>query len=538
MDDVYMGGVGANKFVAKVRDYITDTETFTTYKVISLNADYTPNTIEIRPSYMTGIIPSSDVVFGSLSGLDSVGYLVYLDKTTMPYTLNVDTHLLVTHPDAAYAKVFHGSDTTLSGEVISRIYDGSNNFVTDNVPLASIAVNNHTNIAVKTLMTCKTTKNMMDRDMVTVVIYTAGGTVVDKKICFVENTGFIRDLNSAERMISHIELISGLMSSTTSFQVDAPIGMELSAINFECKVWYTDGFNTTLPIDGNKVALYGLADQSATIEGHTTGLSLRYKLGASEQTTMITGGVGANRSITQNYRIKVTATRPSSTVKLFAFPEWDSVNLRYNLRWFMTSLDRVLWRDVTNQVVIVTPIGGFDGTLMNAVQNLSVQLNLFDVSAVFDNLIISQTTSVTLRDITNAVPWVVKHKNFAGQPEQSGNIRAIRVSSSSINLGSGAVDLPEWLTRFYLNSAPLLNTSAELTPPTPTHFRVYKRNGSVIAPITSHLTTANWDDNVSVAMGVGQTLDINKSLTVVFYREASMGNYIELGLAHVLIKAS
>ena len=78
----------------------------------------------------------------------------------------------------------------------------------------------------------------------------------------------------------------------------------------------------------------------------------------------------------------------------------------------------------------------------------------------------------------------------------------------------------------------------ELTVPTPTHMRIYKKNGSTISPITSHLSTANWNANIPVSLGIGETIDLLKSLTVVFYSETGMSTYIELGLAHVLIKAS
>lgn len=90
------GTPGQGRYVPKVDDYVIDPDTFTTWKVTSLDNDTLyPTMVQIRPANMSFSISETDVLFGVGPGTQSDTYRAYLDKSVTPYVLNVDRRLKI-----------------------------------------------------------------------------------------------------------------------------------------------------------------------------------------------------------------------------------------------------------------------------------------------------------------------------------------------------------------------------------------------------------------------------------------------------------
>ena len=174
------------------------------------------------------------------------------------------------------------------------------------------------------------------------------------------------------------------------------------------------------------------------------------------------------------------------------------------MRWFMLDLTRQTMFDATAAVRYNNNTAAFDPALMNAAQNLSVHVNLRDVSGIFKPYIHTQTMTVILKEpgtvTTPVTHWLVA--TDSGQNPYYGEglyakAQMVNANLWKVRLGSGKLTQTEWLNAVYFDSKPLVDRNIETKAPTPTHFRIFKGAQTLEFPILS------WNDELSLNFETG-----------------------------------
>lgn len=524
LEEIYDGNQGANRYVPKVNDYVEDSVGFITYIVTAIDPVTLKSTLlPINRNNNNGSISYEDVIIGVGPGTQADTYRIYLDTSITPHILAVDIRLKVAGTMASYAKIFRGTNLSSTGKVISFLYDTNGNFLTQNVPLELVAIDSHVNHSIKTVSVCYTNESLSDGELVTVVIYTAEGHVVSRRQMLVENTSFIRSLNSSQKYISHISLKSPFLSSTDENTLMYPINVPMQAFNMIGVVHYSDNSTMELPVDGGKFKVLGLERYIATVVGQELKLVLSYSLSPGE---ICYGAVtGDGKFVTQPYRLVTTNQIGAYTVKLYCYPVWVDNNTGYRLKWYMYNLDRDTRFDVTPFVRTNDNTPSFLPKTYGVAQNLSVRLNLRDVSGIFNSYIHVQNIQITLRD-----PGTARQTNWTigfepNQDPQYGvglhadtKMRAANLSDVVISFGSVSKD--DWLNRIYYASKPITDKVREIKPPEPDFFAIVTETNRYEYPI------GMWNNPIQVPT----VLNPNETLFIEFFKRTASTDIL-LGIA-------
>ena len=532
LHEIYQGLEGTSQttgrtlYVPKLKDYVIDVNTYTTYIVDELNpVTLVPTLREIRAANMSFLMSESDVLFGVGPGRQAELMRAYINTTSIPYTLTIDQLLRVGGSMTAYAKIFKGGDIAGTGEVVSKMYDAAGNFVSENVPLEKVEIDDHTNYAWKVVQQCYCTHNLVDNEVLTVVFYASNGTVVSKSQVLVENTSYIRSLNVSKKYITHIALESPFISPGNDYQIDYPLNVPKNSVNMEGVVYYSNGDTKRLPVNNSKFSLLGYDQFLSTIVGQKLDLVLRYTLD-NDEISFANHSV-QDKYITQPYQLNVVNPNNSYTVKLYAYPEWSDTVQGYILRWWMLNLDRNFFIEVTGMVNFDSSTGAYDPTLYGTIQRKQVSINLKTVSGAFRPFIHTQVIEATLfgRPEEWRTPWLVSHESVATRPNYGEDLIAKKIDVSEINISADIFDKDEWLQRVYGMTYPLVNPSTELAPPKPTHFALGIDGTWHDFPLDS------WNKNLATLVGV----NVGHTALIKFIKRTSTGDLV-LSLAAMLIR--
>jgi hypothetical protein len=507
IDELWDGNIGAKRYVPKINDYVIDPPTFTTWIVKHIDpVTLIPRLELIRPANMSFSFVETDVLFGVGPGTPSETYRVYLDTSVVPYVLSVDTYLYINGTMSSYAKIFKGVDTSSTGKVISMMFDGSGNFITNNVPLELVQIDSHINYSRKVVQVCYTNETMVDAEIVTVVIYNDAGHVVSKRQLLVENTSFIRSLNSSLKYISHISLESPFISPTMDHVIEFPLDTPLNTLSMMGVVNYSDGSTLKLPVDGTKFRILGMDQYISTIIGQQINLALTYSLSPDE---VVYGAVSADgKYITEPYSIVTVEPNPAYKVKVYGYPVWMGDSLGYKITWFMMNLDRNVFYDVTDYVNFAPNTGYFDPKGFGYLQRKSIMLNLQDVSGSFRPYIHTQVVDIVLKMPPNGsqTPWLVSHESLGERPMYGEGLIAMKQmpSQSIFKIDCKLTSMDLWLEAVYHRTYPLKDPYAGSRLTTPTHFTVFQGAFETTYPIT------DWNAplNISKPIEEGSTIFI------------------------------
>jgi hypothetical protein len=524
--EIYRGQTADNTFVPKIRDYVIDPETFTTYIVDDLDTiTLIPTLREIRPANMSYSFSETDVLFGVGPGTQADTYRVYLDTSVMPHVLAVDVRLRVGGAMTSYAKIFRGSVIDGTGTVISKTYDGSGQYVSDNVGLELAAIDSHVNHSIKVVKVCHCTVPLTDGEIVTIVLYNDAGHVVSKRQLLVENTSFIRGVNRGLKYVTHISMGSAFMSPTLDKTIEYPLNVPINALNLMGTVHYSNGETLQLPVDGSKFRIMGLEQYVSSIIGQKMDLVLSYALSPNETAY---AGVGVSGNfITEPYNLVTVNPNNSYTVKLFGYPVWIDASNGYQMRWYLFNLDRNVFFDVTQHVTFSQNTGPYDPKAYGYMQRKNVTLNLRDVSGVFKPFVHTQTVEIVLNGEpqTDATSWTMSHESNGNRPVFGRDLFAKRKSANTINLSSGLTTQESWLTRVYKETFPLVNPNTEIDPITPTHF-VLTFNG-----VSTEYPVADWDEDITVTGSVVAF----KTAFLRFIKRTASGDQL-LGMSALILR--
>jgi hypothetical protein len=497
LNEIYFGQQGQNKYIPNVNDFVVNVDTGEIWKVESLDpVTYVPTLVRMQ-IIETGTL--SDVLLGVGPGTESDTYRVYIDKSVVPYTLAVDARLKVAGSMVSKAMLFRGSQLDGSAVVISALYDQSGTLLGQAIPLELVAMENNTNIAIKTVPVCNTMADIPDGEIITAVFYSDAGKVVSKRQLLAENTAFIRNTDTSVKYITSISLESPFLSQADPTLIQYPLNVPLTGLDLIGVVNYSDGSKSRLPVDGTKFTVFGFDGFISTIVGQKFNVVLKYSLSQGE---VIYGANAVNGEfITKTYKATTTKAEGSYTVKLFGYPEWSNAINGYHMEWFLCNLDRSVIYRVTPYVVYNANSPAFVPTAYGIVQHLSVSINLQDVNGSFKAYRYVQTMDVTLLGPASArtTNWTI---GFApNQTPQYGlnnyaSTTFINQNYWEVYVNSGATSQDEWLQRIYYDTLPLFDTSNEVAPIKPNYFALVFGNESIEYPISE------WNNKLTISNAV------------------------------------
>lgn len=526
--ELWLGNEGSGRHVGKVSDYVIDPELYEMKIIESVdNVTLIPTLRDIRPANMSFSFSESDILFGVNGYNQADTYRVYLDQSVTPHVLAVDIRLKIAGTLASYAKLFKGSDVSNGGHVISKVYDSNGNFISENIPLELVAIDSHNNYSIKTIAVCHCLEELVDGEIITAVIYNDQGHVVSKRQLLIENTAFIRSVNVSQKYVSHISIESAFISLTEHNTIRFPLNIPLNALNVIGIVHYSDGSSLRLPIDGNKFRIFGLEQYISSIVGQQIELVLSYALGPNE---VAYAGVSADgHYVTEPYHLVTTNPNNSYTVKLFGYPIWVSEADGYTMRWWLFNLDRNLFFDVTPYVQFSSQTGAFNPKGYGYLQRKAVNINLRDISAAFQSFVHVQLVDIILQsppdNSTALTAWLMSHESMDTRPSFGSGLYARRTAVNTINLASGLDTETQWLEKVYLQTYPLLDKTAELSVPNPTHF-IVTINGQ-----SNEFGIGQWNQNLLLSNDPAQ----HSTLSVRFIRRTASGD-LQLAMAALMVK--
>ena len=522
--EIYMGGVGQNKYIPKVNDYVVEPETGILYIVTDINnITYIPELSRINLNNS----PTEDAVISSTND----NYRIYYDKSVNPYTLAVDGLLRIYSTSASYARIYQGPfiDPT---KVISRRYDNSGNFIGFDIPLQMVAYNTHDNYAVKSIPTCNTLQELVDGEVCTVVVFDSNGKVISRISCILEETTYVAQAYAEQKYITQIFLKSAFIDPTTPTTINYPVNMPIYSFNPIGVVQYNDGTQVEYPVDGDKFRLYGLDTFVSTIIGHRVPLVLSYRMDSNE--AALASVTSDHNYVTRPYTLVVSNPNTSYNVKLFVYPVWvDGVNgYRYNV--YLMNLDRNILFDVTNRVSLAASSPAFNPLGYGITQRLTFNVNLANVSGIFNDFIHTQVVDIILRgpasDASQINIWEVGSQVPSTVPYYGTNLRAVRSASApgyynQIRIDNNLATEQEFINKLYITTNPLFNPLTETGPLTPTHIEVKYLGESIIKPISEYNTVFSFTNSVAEYANID----------IVFLKQTLSG-YLKLSVASLTVR--
>lgn len=527
-NEIYTGNQGQNRYVPKVGDLVLDQEFWVYYEVVSVDpVTYVASLREKDTRDLSGEMSDYDILLGVGPGTQSDTYRVYIDKSVTPYTMAVDARLRVAGTMCASAKIYKGANINSEASAISKVYDGSGNFLGTVVPLELAAMDGN-NKSIKVVPVCYTSEDLEDGELVTAVFYSDTGHVVSKRQLLVENTGFIHSTDDSVKYITGISLKSPFMSGSDPDLIEYPINVPVPGLYLTGVVHYSNGETQEYPVMGTKFSVFGLDNFIATIVGQKFNLVLKYVLGENEVAYGAT--VTNERFITKTYKSVVAKANGAYTLKLFGYPNWIDGIAGYRMEWFLYNLDRNLNERVTPYVRISDVNSVFDPLLFGSRQKLNVAVNLQDVSPLFSNYRHAQTLDVTLlspggEEGTNWMVGFDPTQNPQFGIKNKAKYVFINQNLKKLKIDSGYLTLNEWLQNLYYPTKPLVNPYNEAEPIVPDYFTILVGSERNAYPI------AEWNSVFSVS----ENLWHGATVFIEFFKRTNT-NDIRLAIAGIPVQ--
>lgn len=530
INQIWTGPNGTGRIVPRVKNIVYD-------KIRGLLEVAAVNPV----LHTSTLIPANITASSALGGTNIVGaslfaasgiYRIFLNTARIPFTLNFDQRYVINRSDATHLKVFRGSDITDDGMIISAMYDIANNKISENIPLVPLTLPGESNIALRAPIEGFSTEMVDNYDTVTVVAYTASGSVLDATSMIVCNTNAVASTDRGKKFVRNISLVSDFISISDSRLLEYPVGMTIASDSLRARVLYSDGSSLeNLPIDGNRIVIHGLDDLISSESGHTNEILLAYNLGGDEVAEDVSM-VGPNRSISQVYRARAITNDDDIiyTVKLFVIPTWISGGSpRWSLRYFLYNLERMDIFEVTNFIEPAAGSALFNGTAYGVSQNLGVVVNLQDASNRYRYYRHVQQFNITLNAAASnsgsASYWTLKYSSdvLYGQGKKATVVNdPVNAGRKRVRVDNGYTILSEWINDMYTSLTPLVNTRIESSVPQPTHVRV--RIGATWSRELSILDILQPIDNVDTSILQGQDLRLE-----FLYRDSTIVDELAMG---------
>ena len=534
-DQVYTGPDGKGNLVPNVGDTLMSTSSGIILYYEVLSVDLVTGLSEVmlltvgnedQSGGGSGIGATVETSLGGVNGFIE-SYRCFIDTSVVPHTLTMDFRLKTHGTETMYMKVILGSDVE-KGEVISRMYDHTGSFISQNIPLELVTMEKDTNVCVKRPLVGYSSKSLNNGELVTAVFYTEEGRVVRIQQMLVRNSTWIRTLNDKVKYIESIRLESPFMSEGDDRVLDIPINIPTSNIPLRGVVKYNDGEEIVLPVDGTKFALFGLNRFVSSKLGNRQPLSLVYYLSRGE-----IGYGSVNNDIMQineRYYAQTTHVVGAYTLRIFTYPKWvDSIS-GYELKHYLYSLDRDTWYDVSDKVTAAVNSPGYNPLAYGVEQHLTFALDLTKVDAnrykAYTHI---QNTIVTLRyeaDDTRT-SWTVGH--LADMPHYGADISAkaeyVNTNLTKLDITANKTSLSTWLAATFHRMYAIYNSQAETQAPEPNYMLVRVGNWEIVCPVEM------WNTIFTVPKSVTE-----KDLVTIHFIKRTNNTDLQLGVVAMLPK--
>lgn len=473
---IFMGptDAGLGKYVPKIMDYAIDKVIHKWFQVIDVDQS------TLKPTFRTLDDEEAEGLAAILvgAGEQPKTMLAYLDTSKLPYTLAIDSRHYVNGSENMYARVFRGSDISSGGEVISAVYNGTN-YIDDKIPLELTKYDSHDILvlAEKYIPSFHTNAQLANGETITVVVYNAQTNVTHIKKLKVVHGASVRPVNASQKFITGIAMQSIFQNSNDSHVLDFPLNAPLASLNVWGILNYSDNSTKRLPVDGSKFTLHGLEKFVATRPGQHIPLVLNYRLDPEEfaaQNISVDG-----KKITADYTLVTTTENGLFSPILFGYPRWDEATSAYVLRWWLMDLNRQTLFDATPHIQYNQSSEVFNGTRFDAMQFLSIRVQLAEISASLPSWNHTQTLFVKLYNpLTQVRPqgkWEVGQENVDGEffgKDMIARVNTINQNNFEVALDNNQLTLKAWLDEMYFKARPVYSMYRESEPPTPTHFTI------------------------------------------------------------------
>jgi hypothetical protein len=499
--ELYMPDVTQGQVVPNVDDMVTDWDSNTIHRVISVN--YANNTFTLQATNLGKFngYTTQDILTTSGPGDVSEAYRIYVNNEVTPHTLNFDTRLRLFGTEVAYVKVFRGVKITVDGDVMSAIFNSSNVKTSENIPCELVMTPNAENYGMKTPQSAWASDTVNDGEILTVVAYNIKGDVTSISRMVAVNTDVIRTINQESKTITNIDLVSPYLSTTDRSLLQYPLNMPLQSDMLQGRVTYSNGDAALLPVDGTKFKLLGIDSFIATEVGQTFNLQLVYTLSNGEYAVGVSQPL-PERVLKQPYRIQTVESDDAYMLKLFFVPVWDNTTNAWVLNYYLYNIERTQIIDVTSYIEVGSQSARFNGAKYDAPQNLTVSLNMASLGTSYKYYRHVQNFTIQLYGPGNnslvSNYFYIRYTNdtLFGQ----GMVARITadpevITDWRVDVANGYTIVKEWLDKVYSVLSPLYYPNVESAPPEPTHVRVRIGNSWMreipIADILKPITGVN-----------------------------------------------
>jgi hypothetical protein len=480
--EIYTGPTGTGIYVPKIDDlvYHFDDNVLIWERVSDLNiGNYLATLVPIAPQG-DNILTPGEIALGAGPGTPMQTLRMFINTRTIPYSAALDSRYQVYGSAVVSCKVFAGTNVSEGGRVISAVYDNGGNYIGEDVPMelvASDAYNN--NNAIKVVQPFKTSDNLTDGEVVTAVFYDSLSNVVGMQQFVVKSVAFVRQLGAGIKTVSGVGLLTPFLSTLNSKQIVYPRNLPLQAENLTGVVYYTDGSELHLSVDGDRFSVTGLDAYDATTEGISFPLVVKYELGVNEQAYSNVGGVD---HVSEIFTVTTDVVNRQYETRLYVFPKWLDVTRGYTLTWWLYDASRSLAKDVTSIVDLAVDSAPFNPLAYGIKQTLKAKFNMADVAGNYEQFIVTQDVDVKLmatgtfrQDLSTPPNWFTSPISGHSPMFGGGVFAAFTVVSGltkNFTVKGNISQLTDWLTAYFTNSQPLVLSPGETVPPTPTHFTI------------------------------------------------------------------
>jgi len=444
----------------------------------------------------------------------------YFDQTVSPGQLTVDTHMYLYGIESTYVKVFRGRDTTATGTVISRLYNSSGAFVSENIQLERVFPANN---AIKRPPQIAIDVALQEGEVVTMVEYSTTGGPVRETEMVVRLGSAIVPGNMGTKVATSISLISPLISQNNPNLILNQLDVPFDTTLLKAKIHYNDGSTSAdLPIDGTKFQLMGAENHQESLLGEPSTLTLIYHPDSDEHAINLTNGPAP--VLVKNYQLANQAGTTQFAVKLFVVPHWQDVNLGYELKYYLLNDEQDLLEDVTQHVTTRLLNGNpWDPMNYESVQQLYATLRMNDTSlGIYPNYIHTQAYNLTLYQpsVGQEARYLIDYKRDG--TEQLGYM--VKASWDDINriihFRNDEVNVADWLEALYDPCLPIYDPTLLSAPQTPTHFRVNLGTWEDTFSVQD-----NWSDLFTVPPG--DTVDQYSTARITWIYQASPSDAVK-----------
>lgn len=483
---VYTSGKYVPKIDDKVYDYALGY--FRVTAVRDYVAELTKWELPKEPS-QSGV---EDILLGTGPGYTSETWVALLDTTKFPHLLDIDSRLHVYGSEAKEVIIYHGVNITDSGEIVSAMYDQSNNYTGPAIPLEVVATTKLNNVAIKTPKMGYCRRELHDGELVTAVVHNVHGNVISINKLKIHRTNLVRRPEESDRRIQSIELISPYLSKTNLNTLEVDINATVETMALRGKVNFSNGESMVMDVgdddSSSKFRLLGIKYWSPTIMSTAAEMTLVYRLDRTGEIAYLQGET-ATGQITRTYKIIPKPVNPAFTLKLYVFPRWTNPINGWTLDYWLYDLERQVGRRVTSGAVSLSEGSQvFDGRDYTRVQRLNLSVNLTMVDPSYGGHRHVQSVQIALLREGSQTGNKWKVKSSSNQVEWFGDGLEARISSAgaglfTLDMKNGAINGTEWLEKMYYKLDPLHDPRNEVKAPEPTHMNIVTSQRTVEVPV-------------------------------------------------------